>query len=136
MRQAKWTVVHILLVWTLGTGALAAQEPAPTGAFKTVHLVTLGPTEEATLTAASAEINAAVAKAGHPQIRYRLYKVTGKQAGDYNYMWEAAFPSGAVYDAVHKSPAFAAAVKKHPAIDQLRKNEVYNRYLEVTPAKR
>jgi hypothetical protein len=136
MRQAKWTVVHILLVWMLGTWALAAQEPAPKGAFKTVHLVTLGPTEESMLTAALAEINAAVAKAGHPQIRYRLYKVTGKQAGDYNYMWEATFPSGAVYDAVHKSPAFEAATKKHPEIDQLMKNEVYNRYVEVTPASR
>jgi hypothetical protein len=132
MRHAKGTVLHILLVWALGTGALAAQEPTPKGAFKTVHLVTLGPTEEATLTAALAEINAAVAKAGHPQIRYRLYKVTGKQAGNYNYMWEAAFPSGAVYDAVHKSPAFEAAVKKHPEVEQLRKNEVYNRYVEVT----
>jgi hypothetical protein len=136
MRHAKGTVLHILLVLTLGTGALAAQEPTPKGTFKTVHLVTLGPAEEATLTAALAEINAAVAKAGHPQIRYRLYKVTGKQAGNYNYMWEATFPSGAVYDAVHKSPAFEAAVKKHPEIDQLRKKEVYNRYVEVTPASR
>jgi hypothetical protein len=88
------------------------------------------------LTAALAEINAAVAKAGHPQIRYRLYKVTGKQAGNYNYMWEATFPSGAVYDAVHKNPAFEATIKKHPEIDELRKNETYNRYVEVTPAKR
>jgi hypothetical protein len=43
MRQAKWTVLHLLLVWTLGNAALAAQEPAPRGAFKTVHLVNLGP---------------------------------------------------------------------------------------------
>jgi hypothetical protein len=136
MRQTQRTVLHILLAVTLGTGALGAQEPAPKGAFKTVHLVSLGPAEEATLAAALAEINAAVAEAGHPQIRYRLYKVSGKQAGNYNYLWEAAFPSGAVYDAVHRNPAFAAAAKKHPEIEELRKNEVYNRYVEVETAKR
>jgi hypothetical protein len=65
-----------------------------------------------------------------------LYKVSGKQAGDYNYMWEAAFPSGSVYDAVHKSPDFLAAIKKHPEVEQLRKNEVYNRYVEVTSPNR
>ena len=135
MRQAKWTVLHFLLVWTFWTGPVVAQEPAPNGPFKTVHLVTLGPTEVSTLTAALAEVNGAVAKAGHPQIRYRLYKVTGKQTGNYNYMWEATFPSGAVYEAVHKSPAFVAAIKKHPEIEELRKNETYNRYVEVTPAK-
>jgi hypothetical protein len=41
-----------------------------------------------------------------------------------------------VYDVIHKSPAFQAAIKKHPEIDRLRKNEVYNRYVEVTLATR
>jgi hypothetical protein len=136
MRDAKSTAVYLMLLGTLAIGTLAAQDAAPKGAFKTVHLVTLAPTEEATLTAALAEINAAVAKAGHAEIRYRLYKVTGKQAGNYNYMWEAAFPSGAVYDTVHQSPAFHAAIKMHPEIDDLRKHEVYNRYVEVTLATR
>ena len=54
MRQAKWTVLHFLLVWTFWTGPVVAQEPAPNGPFKTVHLVTLGPTEVSTLTAALA----------------------------------------------------------------------------------
>jgi hypothetical protein len=72
MREARWTVVYVMLVGTLGIGAWAAQDAAPKGAFKTVHLVTLAPTEEATLTAALAEINAAVAKAGHAEIRYRV----------------------------------------------------------------
>jgi hypothetical protein len=136
MREAKWTVVYVVLVGTLAIGTLAAQDAAPKGTFKTVHLVTLAPTEEATLTAALAEINAAVAKAGHAEIRYRVYKVTGKQAGNYNYMWEAAFPSGAVYDSVHQNPAFQAAIQKHPEFDRLRNNEVYNRYVEVTLATR
>jgi hypothetical protein len=78
------------------------------------------PVDNARFHSRLAEINAAVAKAGHAEIRYRVHKVTGKQAGNYNYMWEAAFPSGAVYDSVHQNPAFRAAIQKHPEFDRLR----------------
>ena len=135
MTHARWTVFLLALVATLGTAALPAQEPAPKEAFKTVHLVTLTAAEVSTLLAALADVNAAVAQAGHPEIRYRLYKVAGKQAGNYNYMWETSWPGGAVCDAVHTSPAFQAVIKKHPGVEALRKNEIYNRYVEVTSAK-
>jgi len=59
--------------------------------------VTLTSAHEATLLAALADVNAAVADAGHPEIRYRLYKVVCKQTGNYIYMWESSWPSGAVY---------------------------------------
>ena len=81
-------------------------------------------------------MNAVLARAGHSEIRYRLYKVVGKQSGDHAYMWESSWPSGAVYDDIHKNPAFLAAVQKHPIIDRSRKNEVYNRYVEVTSSTR
>jgi hypothetical protein len=136
MRQPKWTVLHLLLVWTIGTVVIGAQEPAPEGAFKTVHLVTLAPADASALMAALADVNTALDTAGHTDIRYRLFKVTGKQAGSYNYLWEASWPSAAVYEAVHKHPAFEAATKKHPEIDHLRSKEIYNRYVEVRPAKR
>jgi hypothetical protein len=135
MRQAKWTVLLLALVSMFGTIALPAQEPAPKEAFKTVHLVTLTADEVSTLLAALADLNAAVAQAGHPEIRYRLYKVAGKQAGNYNCMWETSWPGGAVYDAVHTSPAFQAVMKKHPGVEALRKNETYNRFVEVTSVK-
>ena len=136
MMHVKWIVLDLMLAATLGTVALHAQEPPPKEAFKAVHLVTLTPAQEATLLAALADMNTVIAQAGHPEIRYRLYKVTGKQVGNHNYMWESSWPSGAVYDELHKSPAFQAATKKHPEIEELMKNEVYNRYVEVTTAKR
>jgi hypothetical protein len=136
MMRAKWIVLDLVLAATLGTMALHAQEPPPKEAFKAVHLVTLTPAQEAALLAALADLNTVTAQAGHPEIRYRLYKVTGKQVGDYNYMWESSWPSGAVYTQVHDSPAFQEATKKHPEVDELMKNEVYNRYVEVTTAKR
>ena len=135
MMHVKWIVLDLMLAATLGTVALHAQEPPPKEAFKVVHLVTLTPEQEATLAAALADVNTAIVQAAHSEIRYRLYKVTGKQAGNYSYMWESSWPSGAVYDEVHKSPAFQAATKKHPVIEELMKNEVYNRYVEVRTGK-
>jgi hypothetical protein len=138
MRPAKWIVLRVVLILTLGSLARAqepaAKEPPPKEAFKAVHLVTLTPADESSLLAALVEVNAVNAKAGHPEIRYRLYKVSGKQAGSHNYMWESSWPSGAVYEQIHGSAAFEAAIKKHPEVDALMKNETYNRYVEVTKA--
>jgi hypothetical protein len=136
MMHPKWIVLDLVLAATLGTVALHAQEPPPKEAFKAVHLVTLTPAQESKLLTAFVDMNAVFAQAGHPEIRYQLYKVTGKQVGNHSYMWESSWPSGAVYDELHKSSAFQAATKKHPEIEELMKNEVYNRYVEVTTAKR
>jgi len=136
MKQANWLV--LALAATLGTTTLLAQTPAPgpSEGFKAVHLVSLTSSQESSLLTALADVNAAVAQAGHPDVRYRLYKVSGKQDGKYTHMWESTWPSGAVYDQVHESTAFEAATKKHPQIEELMKDEVYNRYVEVTPPKR
>jgi hypothetical protein len=136
MMHPKWIVLDLVLAATLGTVALHAQEPPPKEAFKAVHLVTLTPAQESKLLTAFADMNTVLAEAGHPEIRYRLYKVTGKQVGSHSHMWESSWPSGAVYDELHKSPAFLATTKKHPAIEELMQDEIYNRYVEVTTAKR
>jgi hypothetical protein len=125
-------VLPWLIALAVSGAATQVQEPPPTGPFKAVHLVSLTDAEVAALQDAIAELNAVVAKAGHPDVRYRLYKVVGKQAGDFNYLWESTWPSGAVYQKVHDSPEWAATVKKQSAIDALMKKEVYNRYVEVT----
>jgi hypothetical protein len=128
-------VLLLFVIAVLGTGPRAQAPPAPKEAFKAVHLVTLAPADVATMTAALDDLNTAIAAVGHREIRYRLYKVTGKQAGAYNYMWESSWPSGAVYDEVHKSPAYVQATQKHADMDRLMKTEVYNRYVEVTSGK-
>lgn len=121
---------------TLGASALA-QEAPPGGPFRAVHLVDLkSPAQVAQLQAALDDMNRAIAAAGFPNIRYRLYKVVGKQNGNYNYLWESSWPSGDVYNEVHKNEAWLAATKRHPEIDVLMKDEVYNRYVEVAPAKK
>jgi hypothetical protein len=120
------------LVLAMVVLSAAAQEPPPARAFKAVHLTNLTPQQVAALQGWMADMNAALAKSGHPEIRYRLYKVTGKQDGKYEYLWESSWPSGDVYTKVHKSPEWKAVAERHPGIDALLKDEIYNRYVEVT----
>jgi hypothetical protein len=114
----------------------AAQEAPPTQAFKAVHLTNLTPQQVAALQAWMTDMNAVIAKAGHPDVRYRLYKVTGKQAGKYEYMWESSWPGGEVYRKVHDSPEWTAVSGRHPGLGGLLQDEIYNRYVEVLPEKR
>ena len=129
-------IIAWLILTSIATTATLAQEPPPKGSFKAVHLVTLTDAEAATIQNAIADMNAAVAKAGHADIRYRLYKVTGKQAGSFNYLWESVWPSGEVYQKVHDSPEWTATMKKLSGLETLMKNEIYNRYVEVVPKTR
>ena len=117
-------------------GVLTSQEPAPAEAFRAVHLVNLTPQQVAALQAWMADMNAAIEKTGHKDVRYRLFKVYGKQAGSYEHMWESSWPSGAVYDKVHASPEWRAVSEKHPGIRELLKDEIYNRYVEVPASAR
>ena len=135
MKQSKRIALLLVLSAVLGTIVLA-QEAPPKEPFRTVHLVALASAAEAAvLQAALEDVNAVMAQAGHPDVRYRLYKVVGEQAGPYNYLWESSWPGGEAYDKVHKSQEFIAVWKKHPEVETLMKNEVYNRYVEV-PTKR
>ena len=87
------------------------------------------------LQATIADLNAVVAKAGFSDTRYRLFKVTGTQAGTYNYLLESSWPGGDAYDQVHKSPEWREAAQKHPDFQRITKDQVYNRYVEVLPTK-
>lgn len=136
MTLSRGIVLSVVLSAALGAVAFA-QEPPPEGPFKAVHLVGLkSPADVAQLQTALEDMNRAVAAAGFSNIRYRLYKVVGKQDGNYNYLWESSWPSGDVYTRVHKSEDWLAATRKHPEIETLMKDEVYNRYVEVMPAKK
>ncbi len=135
MRQLKSFAIAAALVGTTLIAA-AAQEPPPAGAFRAVHLVNLTPQQVAALQAWMADMNDVIAKAGHKEVRYRLFKVTGKQAGKYEFMWESSWPSGAVYTKVHDNPAWKLVADRHPDVSELLKDEIYNRYVEVTAEKR
>ena len=136
MKHARRLIPHLFLIAAFGAMVLAQDAP-PKGPFKTVHLTNLkSAADVAALQTAIADMNKAVASAGHRDVRYRLYKVSGEQAGTYGYLWESSWPGGDVYDKVHKHPEWIASSRKHPELDGLMKDEVYNRYVEVPAAKK
>jgi hypothetical protein len=135
MKHVRRLIPHLLLIAAFGAMVLAQDAP-PKGPFKTVHLTNLkSAADVAALQVAIADMNKAVASAGHRDVRYRLYKVSGQQAGAYGYLWESSWPGGDAYEKVHQSAEWAAASKRHPELDALMKDDVYNRYVEMPTAK-
>jgi len=125
----------LLFAVVICAGAQNNDQP-PAQPFQAVHLIKVtSPAGEKTLAAAMADMNAAIAKAGCPKCAYHLWKVTGTQAGDYNYLWTSNWPGRDVYVKVHSSAGYQAALKKHPEVDEISKTQIYNRYVEVKAAK-
>ena len=129
-------VVALVVAFAVRGSAALAQGAPPSAPFKAVHLVTLNDAQATTLLTALTDLNAAVAKTGHPEIRYRLFKVTGQQAGTFNYLWESSWPSREIYQKVHDDSTYKAAIARYPNLQDLMREQVYNRYVEVTPAKK
>jgi hypothetical protein len=115
--------------------AAVAQDQPPEGPFKTVHLVTLNATQEAKLTSTLAQFNAAMAKAGYPNARYRLYKIAGKQEGPYSHLWEASWSGRAEYEKIHNLPVYQEASTLLKDLTAFMNDEAYNRFVEI-PTKR
>jgi hypothetical protein len=115
----------------LGFASVAQNQPAPQGPFKTVHLVTLDAAQEKSLTHTLAQINAALTRAGFPNLRYRLYKVAGNQQGPYTHLWEASWSGRAEYDKVHSLPVYQETSALLKQLEPIMQKEVYNRIVEI-----
>jgi formylglycine-generating enzyme required for sulfatase activity len=118
----------VSLILTMGA---VAQEQPPAGPFKAVHLVTLDAAQEAKLTGTLAQFNAAIAKAGYPNAQYRLYKVAGKQQGQYSHLWESSWSGRAEYEKIHNLPVYQQASSLLKDLMPMMKDEAYNRFVEI-----
>jgi quinol monooxygenase YgiN len=80
------------------------------------------------------ELSQAVASTGHPETRYRTWKVTGEQDGDYGYLFGSLWADRATYDAVHEHDDYTAVVTQleDSGLEALEE-EVYNRYELLNP---
>ena len=128
------TLTLVFGLCVLVSAAVRAQEqpPPPEKPFKALHLFNLPSAEaETKVLSVVADLNDAVAKAGHPKIRYQLWKVAGAQQGAHAYLLESTWPGRAVYEEVHDGAVFKAAQAKHPEVAKLFEGEVYNRLVEV-----
>jgi hypothetical protein len=135
MSRLQMIVGMMALVGVLASTSVA-QNPPSSPAFKAVHLANLTDDEASKLLAWITDMNEMIAKAGYPNVRYRLYKVAGKQNGSYGYMWESTWPSEDVYAKAHADPGWDAVDKKHKSIASMVKDQTYDRYVEVMPTKR
>ena len=112
--------------------AFAAERQARAAgpAFKTVHLLNV--TDQAKFLVAITDFNRELSTIGQSRVRYRVWKIDGKQAGPHQYLWESTWPDRATYDAVHKHPAWErAAQKSREMLEPVLKDHVYNQYLEL-----
>ena len=121
---------------TTDTGTAAAPDVASGPAFLTLHLYNpVSEAEHAQFLSNLTMLNRAVIEAGHPETQYTVWRVTGEQSGDHAYLFGSIWTDRAVYDAVHTHEAYLTATAAiedtdtEPLVD-----EVYNRYVQLSPA--
>lgn len=130
--------VAFLCVCLISTAAFiygpgSAVSPSAAPALKSHHLFNLpeGVTE-GEMVEALREMNRAIADSGHPTAGYRLWKVTGEQAGEYSYLWEGVWPDQATYDAIHESESWQKTAERlGPLFEKVMEKQIYNRFIEI-----
>lgn len=130
MRRRK-ILFLVCIPLLLVVSASATQSASP--AIKSHHLLNLPASiTEAEFATLLHDLNAAIAEAGYPDAGYRLWKVTGEQVGDYNYLWEGNWPSQEAYDGIHDHTAYVAAVDRlRSTFEAMEEHHIYNRYVEI-----
>lgn len=131
----KLTLLTILLVaGAVFVGSMEASRAQEGPALMSVHLFNLpSNAREVDLVNMSHDLNQVIADIGFPNAGYKLFRVSGNNALDYNYLWEGTWPSNAAYDEIHNSDQYKAAMEKHRALmDAIRDGQRFNRYVEVT----
>ena len=133
LRRALLTVAGVAGVVFIVVGFRGPEAPVPETAIKSHHLVNLPQTvTEEQFASALQDMNAAIAKTGYDHAGYRFWKVTGEQAGEYQYLWEGNWPSQEAYDAIHSHAEYeAAAARMESLYNTLVDMQVYNRYVEI-----
>jgi hypothetical protein len=103
-------------------------EGGPT--FLSVHVFNLASAEaEEQLVGILDELSGAIAKAGHPETAYGVWKVSGDQTGDYGYVFGSTWADRATYDTVHENDDYMALQEQHQeTYKSLVGDEIYNKY--------
>ena len=126
-------VLLLSLALTFAGGVVRSQSAAAPGpAFKTVHVFNLPEGDAEQLTAIMRQYNALFVRLGHPEARYRLWKLESAAADHPAYLWESTWPSRAAYDQLHADAAYQELLKStFPRLSQLLKDHAYGQYREV-----
>jgi hypothetical protein len=129
--RALLTIAAIMVLVLLVSAVYSQKDPAP--AYKAVHLMKLtSPKAEANLLTIVAEFNKLYTEIGYPNIRYRVWKISGKQSGQFTHIWESEWPDKATYDKVHGLKEVTELITRHEKeLREILKDQLYNRYEEL-----
>ena len=98
-----------------------------------MNALNLGSAEEVERFAAILEEGtAAIARAGHPETRYDLWKIAEDQKGPFGYLFGSIWADREAYEAVHAHPAHQAFMERYGGVLKiLVKEEFGNRYRRI-----
>ena len=73
--------------------------------------------------------SAAIARAGHPETRYDLWRITGQAQGPFTHLFGSLWASPKAYEEVHAHPAHQAFMKEYGGtLEKLLTRSMSNRY--------
>jgi len=131
-RQAKFTIILILMTVSPYCFAQDQAKTEDQVAFKTIHFFNLKPKySENEMQIILEQFNSLFKKLGHPECQYRIWKITeGKDQP--NYMWESNWTSRSVYDEIHQNEEFRKLIREDFIGLRMKfKDHSYYRYYEL-----
>ncbi len=125
------TIVSIVVLVFL-TASIYPQKPSGP-AYKTVHLLKLTTSKaENDLLKGLGEANKLFGQLGYPNIRYRVWKVSGTPSGGFTHLWESEWPDKSAYDKIHELKEFTDSWARYEKeFEAIEKDQVYNRFEEM-----
>ena len=131
-RQAKFIIILILMTVTPYCFAQDRANIEDQVAFKTIHFFNLRPKyNENEMQVILERFNVLFNKLGHPDCRYRVWKITEGKDQPY-YLWESNWTSKSVYDEIHENEEFRKLIREDfIGLRMMFKDHSYYRYYEL-----
>ena len=131
-RQAKFIIILILMTVTPYCFAQDRANIEDQVAFKTIHFFNLRPKyNENEMQVILERFNVLFNKLGHPDCRYRVWKITEGKDQPY-YLWESNWTSKSVYDEIHENEEFRKLIREDfIGLRMMFKEHSYYRYYEL-----
>lgn len=106
---------------------------APDAPLLALHLLQLASDAEAVDLANRLDaFNTVVAEAGHPEVRYSVWRNTGERDTTYSHVFGSVWPDRATYDRVHGLEAYQTLMQEQmDELESITENDTYGRYTFV-----
>ena len=115
------------------TAVAEVETVAPDAPLLALHLLQLDSDEQAVDLANRLDaFNTVVAEAGHPEIRYSVWRNTGERDTTYSHVFGSIWPDRATYDQVHALESYQTLLQEQmEELEDITENDTYGRYTFV-----